>query len=145
MDTLRIYLAGPCRYEPDEGAAWRSKATEMLNQVAEWRGAAVDIINPLSYFSYAENNHKTHKQVKSFYMDKIKHCDLLLVNLSGTDTSPGTAMEVQFASDHDIQSIGFGNENIYPWLAEVDCQVVFQNLTEAINYIGDYYMGGTPQ
>lgn len=144
METLRIYLAGPCANEPDEGAAWRSKAKEMLAQVAEWRGCNVDVINPLDYFTYAEKNHKTQKQVKWYYMSRIDKCDLVLCNLNGTRSSPGTAQEVQHAWDQGIPVIGFGKEYVYPWIAEVDCQVVFPNMSEAINYIADYYIGGNP-
>lgn len=72
-------------------------------------------------------------------MDQILHSRIVLVNLNNTTTSPGTAQELQYAVDHDIQVIGFGTENVYPWL-KVDCQAIFTSMLQAIDYIADYYM-----
>lgn len=138
--ATKIYLAGACYNEPDEGRAWREKATEILKQVESWVDKNVVVINPTQYFSYSENKHKTHKQVKNFYMNKIRNCDLVLCNLNNSAASVGTGQEVQFAVDHHIPVIGFGTENVYPWIEEVDCDVVFSNMVEAIDYIRDYYL-----
>ena len=98
------------------------------------------IINPVAYFSYSENKHRSQKQVKSFFMNRITQCDLVIVNLDDSDASVGTGQEVQFAVDHNIPVIGFGTKNIYPWISEVDCQVVFDSMHEAVDYIRDYYL-----
>jgi nucleoside 2-deoxyribosyltransferase len=140
LNNIKIYLAGACHCESDEGKAWRDKAKSILKTAAEWANASVETINPLDYFSYSENKHKSNKQVKNFYMSKIKTCDLVLVNLKNSALSCGTCMEVQFAVDHEIPVIGFDNENAYPWVSEVDCDVIFNNLLEAVDYIRDYYM-----
>ena len=71
-------------------------------------------------------------------MDRILHSRLVLCNLTRTRTSPGTAQELQFAVDHDVPIIGFGTEEVYPWL-KVDCQCVFPTMLQAIDYIIDYY------
>ena len=138
--STKIYLAGACKKIPDEGAAWREQATVILNQAAEWKDSKVIVVNPLDYFTYAENKQKSHKQVKNFYLNQIRKSDVVLVNLSQTNSSPGTAQEVQFAVDNDIPVIGFGTSEVYPWISDVDCDVTFENITEAINYIRDYYM-----
>lgn len=138
--STKIYLAGACKNIPDEGAAWREQATVILNQAAEWKDSKVTVINPLDYFTYAENKQRSHKQVKNFYLNQIRKCDVILVNLSQTNSSPGTAQEVQFAVDNDIPVIGFGTSEVYPWISDVDCDVTFESITEAINYIRDYYM-----
>ena len=140
MNKIKCYLAGACKALEDEGLEWREKATKMLEQAAEWRDVKLKVINPVTFFSYAEHKHKTHKQVKSFYMNKIAKCDFVLVSLDDSDKSVGTGQELQFASDHHIPIIGFGTNNVYPWLAEVDCEVVFDSLMEAIDYIRDYYL-----
>ena len=139
-NRTKIYLAGACHCESDEGKEWRTKATQILKQAAEWADAKVEIINPLNYFSYSENKHKSHKQVKRFYLNEIKTCNVVLVNLKNSALSCGTCMEIQFAVDNMIPVIGFNNDNAYPWVAEVDCDVVFNNLLEAVDYIRDYYM-----
>lgn len=140
MNNIQIYLAGACYSEPDEGREWRDKAVTIIKQAAIWADSKVQVINPTNFFSYAEKKHKTNKQIKNFYMSKIKTCDVVLVNLKNSALSCGTCMEVQYAVDHQIPVIGFNNENAYPWVAEVDCDVVFNNLLEAVDYIRDYYM-----
>lgn len=140
MGKLRVYLAGSCRYATDEGRAWREQATKMLEQAAEWKNESVFAINPVDYFTYSETKHKTHKQVKNFYLNKIKGCDVVLCNLDGTNHSPGTAQELQYAVDHEIPIVGFGANDAYPWLVDVDCDVVFEKITEAVDYIRDYFM-----
>lgn len=138
-ETIKIYLAGACRHLEDEGAEWREKATNMLQQTAEWQDVKVKIINPLDYFSYNDSKPKTHKQVKALYMNKILNCTLVLVNLCDSDKSVGTGQELQFAKDHQKAVVGFGRENVYPWL-DVDCDATFDTLTEACDYIRDGFM-----
>jgi nucleoside 2-deoxyribosyltransferase len=137
---IMVYLAGACKNIPDEGREWRLKATRDLRYRGVNRNCDINIINPLYYFSYSENRHQSHKQVKMFYLDRIRHCDLVLVNLDDSDSSVGTGMEVQCAVDNNIPVIGFGTKNMYPWISEVDCQATFPRMEEAIEYIGEYYM-----
>ena len=140
MPTVKVYLAGSCFNEPDGGREWRKNATKLLTQAAEWCDSKCEVINPINYFSYDEHKHKTNKQVKRFFLNQIRRCDLVLVNLKNTASSCGTAQETQFAMDNNIPIIGFDDENSYPWISEVDCDVVFNNLIEAVDYIRDYYM-----
>lgn len=112
---------------------------KMLEQAAEWRGVRVQVVNPVDFFSYSEQKQKTHKQVKAFYMHQIRNCDFVLVNLNNTKASSGTAQEIQFAVDHHIPVIGFGTEEVYPWIGEVDCEVVFDSMLSAVDYCRDYY------
>lgn len=140
MEKLKIYLAGSCRDMPDEGAGWREEATNKLTKVAEWGNANIEIVNPVKYFTYANNNGSSAKQIKSYYMSRLKNCDLVLVNLKNTATSVGTGQECQFAVDNHIPIIAFNNSNSYPWIADVDADVVFESLNLAIDYIRDYYL-----
>lgn len=137
-ETIRIYLAGGCKNEKDEGMGWRQKAVQMFKTAVEDRGCVVKVINPVDYFSYNEAKHQSDSQVKNYYMDQILHSRLVLVNLTRSDVSCGTCMECQFAKDNNIPIIGFGTENVYPWLL-VDCQVTFPSMLQAIDYIADYY------
>lgn len=140
IDTLNIYLAGACRHVLDEGKEWREQIIERLVKIAEWSGVKIKVINPVEKFSYSSNKHKTQKQVKDYFLNKISKCDLVIVNCNDTADSCGTCMEVQFAVDHNIPCIGFGNKNMYEWVTEVDCQVVFDTMSEAVDYVRDYYM-----
>ena len=138
-NSLGIYLAGPCFNQKDEGRVWRNRAVGDLKWAAEITGTSINVINPLDFFSYADCKQQNDQQVKRFYLDQIKHCRLVLVNLDDTVTSPGTAQELQYAVDNNIQIIGFGTKDVYPWFL-VDCQVVFETMDQAIDYIIDYYM-----
>lgn len=139
MGAVGIYLAGACRDVEDGGTEWRAMASERLEKIAEWCGRNVRVVDPTKYFSYKVKKHRTDKQVKEFYLSKLAKCDIVLLNLDITKNSVGTGQECQFARDHGIPIIGFGTNDIYPWLT-VDCQVVFENMTLALDYIRDYYI-----
>lgn len=138
METVRIFLSGPVQYEPDKGMGWREKAEEIFTQVGDDRDVRIKVLNPTKFFSYDEAKHQSDTQVKEYYLDQIRHSRVVLCNLSNTKTSPGTAQELQFARDCHVQVIGFGTEEVYPWL-KVDCQAVFPSLLQAIDYILEYY------
>lgn len=140
METIRIYLAGGSANEPDEGRQWREKAVEIFKQASENSEYKIKAINPLDFFSYSEANHQSDSQVKNYYLDQILHSRLVLVNLNRSNLSCGTAQELQYAVDHNIQIIGFGDTDIYNWL-KVDCQAVFPSLLQAIDYIIEKYCG----
>lgn len=137
-ELIKIYLAGASYFEDDEGRSWREKAVQMFKTVTENRDCRVKVINPLDYFTYSEADHQSDSQVKRFYMDQINHSRLVLVNLDRTRTSPGTAQELQYAYDKEIPIIGFGTEEVYPWL-KVDCHVTFPSMLQAIDYIVEKY------
>lgn len=134
MSKISIYLAGASKHEADEGMGWREDVKNTWSN--KW--ANIHIINPLSYFRYSENWHQSDKQVKQYYLSRIKKCDIVLVNLNNSNTSCGTCQEIQYAVDCGIPVIGFGNEEVYNWLL-VDCQCVFDNVDEAMDYIVSYY------
>lgn len=140
MERFNIYLAGPCKYEPDEGKGWREKAAMIFNEHIESDEYRVVAIDPTKYFTYADRkDHETDKQIKEFYLDQIKHSRVVLANLDKTITSPGSAQELMFAVMNNVPVIGFGKDDVYPWLL-VDCQVVFPSMLQAIDYIKEYYI-----
>lgn len=141
MRELSIYLAGRVKGLDDEGKGWRKDIAEKLEAVAGWCDARVDVFDPTKYFSYSESKHHSNKQVKDYYFSRIRKCDLVVLNCDDTNYSIGTAQEVQFAVDNHIPVIGFGTKEMYPWIIEADCQVVFNSVHEAVDYIRDYYLG----
>ena len=139
QNYITVYLAGACFNEPDEGKEWRRRAVNAFRQIDKYDSLKSCVIDPTNYFSYSEPAHKTDKQVKAFYLSKIKECDILLINLNGSRFSVGSGQETQYAVCNHIPVIGFGRDNVYPWL-NVDCDVVFDTMEEAIVYIKNYYM-----
>lgn len=140
QNYVTVYLAGACFNEPDEGRGWRQDALNAFRKIDKYDELKSCVIDPTAYFSYSNPIHKTDKQVKAFYMSKIKGCDVILCNLNGSMFSVGTGQEIQFAVCNNIPVIGFGKEDVYPWLKNVDCDVVFDTLEEAVSYIKNYYM-----
>lgn len=140
MKAIKIYLAGRCKGLEDEGASWRQKITEMLKFCASMTGTRVKIFDPTKFFSYKEEKHKTQKQIKHYYFHRLRECDVVIVNCNDTNFSIGTAQEIQFAVDNNIPVVGFGTTEMYPWITEVDCQVVFDSIHECVDYIRDYYL-----
>jgi len=139
MGTIKIYLAGPVKYEDDGGRSWRSKAIEIFKHATDDKDVRIKVFDPTSFFTYDEASHQSDSQVKRYYMDQILHSRIVLVNLDHTNTSPGTAEELQYAVDNDIPVIGFSSDDeVYPWL-KVDCQCIFPSILQAIDYIVDYY------
>lgn len=140
MKPLKIYLAGRVKGLDDEGAGWREDITKQLEAIAEWNNKSVSIFDPTKYFSYSDKRHKTVKQIKDYYMYQVREADIVVVNVDDSDVSIGTAQEVQHAVDNNVPVIGWGTKNVYPWITEVDCQVVFDTMSEATDYIRDYYL-----
>lgn len=138
-EIFRIYLAGGCANEADEGRGWREKAVEIFKQASDKTEYNVKVINPLDFFSYSKPCHQSDYQVKDYYLDQILHSRLVLVNLNGSNRSCGSAQELQFARDHGIQIIGFGETDVYNWM-KIDCQATFPSLLQAIDYIIEKYL-----
>lgn len=139
MEKFQIYLAGGVLNEPDSGEGWRNKAALIFQDHIESENYRVVTFDPTKFFSYSDGEEHMDKQIKTFYFDQIKHSRVVMVNLNRSKFSVGTGMEVQYAADLGIPVIGFGEEDIYPWLL-VDCQVVFPSMLQAIDYIKEFYV-----
>lgn len=136
---LRIYLAGRCKGLDDGGKTWRKKITDRLKNLIDDHNNKVYIFDPTEYFDYNEKTYQSQKQIKDFYYYNLRNSDIMILNANDSAESIGTAMEVQFAVDNGIPVLAFGTENTYPWIVEVDAQVVFDTLEEVVDYVRDYY------
>lgn len=136
-----IYLAGACRGLEDLGTHWRLQAQELFDDFLDiFPEFKIRIYDPTEYFSRDGGDAISNKQIKNFYLHHaIKKSDLVLVNLNDTQYSVRTGQELQYAVDNNIPVIGFGKVNVYEWLPE-DCDVVFNTLKEAVDYIVDFYL-----
>ena len=136
MSKKYIYLAGPVKFEEDGGTGWRIEAYK-YSKDRDWM--SLKLFDPTQWFDYSyDEYHLSDRQVREYYFHAIKNSELVLVNLSGTDKSIGTGMEIQYAVDHDVPVIGFGTEDVYPWIMD-SCIVCFNTLDEALKYIEIYY------
>lgn len=141
MEIIKVYLAGPVQFEEDGGETWRKKAAQIISQATADKDVKVKVFDPTNFFTYDGATHQSDSQVKKYYMDQILHSRVVLVNLTRTNQSPGTAQELQYAVDHEIPIIGFydpSGEGVYNWL-KVDCQCTFTSLLQAVDYLIEYY------
>lgn len=140
MEELNVYLAGACRGLPDLGKTWRKECATTAKDFNDIFAGTykLNLYDPTEYFERDGSNSKSNRQVKNFYLKYLIHnCDVVLVNLNDTQYSCGTAQELQYAVDHEIPVIGFGKNNVFEWFP-VDCDVVFDTMDEALDYIIDY-------
>lgn len=140
MKELKIYLAGACKGLVDSGITWRINALEDFAAAERYLDhIRYKLYDPTEYFPRDGSKNMNSKQTKAFYTKYlISKCDLILVNLNDTENSVGTGQELQYAVDREIPIIGFGKKNVYEWLPD-DCDVVFETIEEAIDYIINFY------
>ena len=131
-----IFLSGPVKYESDGGHGWRDSVYRYASD-CDWY---LRVFDPTEYFDYSwsDDFQVSDKQIREYYFQAIKGATVVLVNLEGTNRSIGTGMEIQYAVDHDVPVIGFGLNNIYPWIKD-SCTVTFDDLDTALDYITAYY------
>lgn len=138
MELYQIYTSGATKHvDKEQSLNWRMEAKNFLeNNETKYK---IDVFVPETYFNYETLPPINNRQCQTHFIHRVKTSKLMLVNLDNSDRSVGTGMEVQCAVDHDIPVIGFGTENIYPWISD-DCHIVFDDLYKALVYIRDYYL-----
>lgn len=131
-----VFLSGPILNAEDAGRDWRLQVFEYAQDL-DW---GLKVFDPGGFFDYDWDfdYQKTDRQIREYYFQKIKKAEVVLVNLNGTDSSIGTGCEVTYASCHDVPVVGWGTDNVYPWVRDM-CTVVFDTLEEALGYLSMYY------
>lgn len=135
MKKLNVYLSGNVRNAEDDFQNWRDECFDYAQYYNN-----LNFIDPVKYFNYTNKQPKTSKQCLDLFMYVIEKSDVLLVNLDLSNSSIGTAMEIEHAFCKGVPVIGFGWDKLtwYNWVEE-RCSVVFENLEEAIIYISGTY------
>lgn len=136
MNKLNVYLSGATKHMSNEFQNWRYKC--LIRQENGFYD--LNFIDPISHFNYTNKQPKTEKQCLDLFMWLVEKSDILLCNLDHSESSIGTAMEVEHASCNNIPIIAFGKKETtwYNWIVE-RCSVVFDDLDEAVNYISITY------
>jgi nucleoside 2-deoxyribosyltransferase len=157
-EKVKIYLAGCEGYYinnfPDYKyyLDWRQEADFWLNNNSNDN---VTIINPCDYYDYKANYHKSEAEVRRFLLNKVRHSDIVLVNLDHIKDSAGTMNEIFVANELNIPVIGFyefSNKDTFlcdnryleePWIMDA-CHRIEDSestaLLDAMIYIRDYYL-----
>ena len=137
MKRLRIYTSGSEKNAPKGFTSWRHVLNSFINELYDDK---IKILDPMMHFNYSDKAPKTPRQCYNYFMWLINQCDVILVNLDRSDVSVGTFGEVQHGFDNRKPIIGFGTQpnTWYEWTAEL-CDIVFDSMEEAINYIVEQY------
>lgn len=141
----KIYLLGAVKeYENIEKAnKWRNEAKEYFSDYL----LDFECINPLDYYRYDRNFHKSESEVFKFCMRKVAEADVMLVNLEHFNKSSGSHDEVFKAWSIDKPVIGF-YESDKPLCTVIDewKQLQFDRIEtgedameKAMEYIRIYY------
>lgn len=135
---FRIYTSGATACDQLRSHEWRIGAKRIVEDMS-----GVKVFVPDDYYDYSSNRPKTVKECKSMFLFQVSISDIILVNLTNSSKSVGTGFEMQCAIDNGIPIIGFYDngvkEGIYEWTKE-SCDVIFDSVEEAMNYIMKYYI-----
>ena len=150
MSNKLVYLAGAMGcydHDDDYPYAWRRNAREYFEKYSDYYGKNIEIFNPVNYYNYRCKNQKTEREIMKFEFNRLKQCDVMLVNLKDLDKSIGTSDEILFAYLNHIPVIGFLEDetklnNIHPWKHDEQIDLIEVGeyaLKSAIQYISEFY------
>lgn len=144
MKELTIYEAGKMSgLGLQQMITWRIELTKELEDVAEIVGVKINAVNPVNYFNFVQKRHQTESEIMKFDLSKVKHSDIVVVNMDGLNTSIGTCIELYEAYKKEIPVLAFGSNELYeelhPW---IQCCITRHDETykDTVNYIKDFYM-----
>ena len=151
MERYEIYTAGAMEaYDgTDKASEWREKTERYFED--NFRN--VFIVNPVDFYSYGSNLHKTESEIFRYDLFRLKKAHVVLVNLDSIRKSIGTCIEVYEAYKSGIPVIGFiGDEldkeelikKIHPWIHECITRTETGTYAreKAIAHIENYYLTG---
>lgn len=145
-----VYLAGSCECESlASRSTWRSICEKWFEENSD----GFTVVNPVAYFDYSRNDHKSDTEVFRFFNRKVKESDVILVNLRNIRKSVGTICELAWAYEHNIPIIAFsGGENemededvqrqiFHSWVVEMcdRIEVGMNAMVNALEYIKVIY------
>lgn len=137
---MLVYLAGAMSaYDLDgcfeKAIEWRSYATNHFYHNYD----SVHTFDPCT--NYSTNKGYNSKGVVNQNLTYLKKSDIILINLEELDRSPGTLFEIYYAYMNNIPVIAFNSNYLYgiqPHITE-SITMKFENIAEAIDYIGSMY------
>lgn len=139
-----IYLSGGMSgLTMEEQNSWREKVESELKAYIKdtTDKSSIHIFNPVKYYNYFTDNHRSEKEVMEYDLNALKKSSLVLVNFN-SPKSIGTAMEIAIARDRGLPIIGIiGNSLIHPWLIE-SCTRLCTSVDELIEYVKEFYILG---
>ena len=140
METIKIYLSGSMAgISLEEQSKWRQKVMDAINHGYEHEKKVV-FFNPVNYYNYKEQHHKSEKEIMEFDLYNLRNSDLVIVNFNNV-WSIGTAMELMLAKEMHIPVIGWNpsGEELHPWLVECTTRLC-DDLRETVEHVVNFYL-----
>lgn len=142
MSEIKIYTAGAMKgLTFDEYYSWRKRLQWYLSN----GDTTYKFFHPPEFYNYEQNLHKSEREVKEFELNQLRQCDVMVVNLANIESSIGTHMELgyvnavnSFGGKH-IYVIGFGENEVHPWIEDS----LFRrekNVADTAEYIKGYFI-----
>lgn len=140
METCKIYLSGGMgSLSMEEQSRWRK---QIINEITINRHCEKKPIffNPVDYYNFKENRHKTEKEIVEFDLNAVRNSDLIIVNFNDPK-SIGTCAELAIAYDKHIPIIGINKDNLelHPWLTTFTTRMC-EDIKEAVEYTVDFFL-----
>lgn len=131
---MKVYLSGAIKnVDANISDTWREICETMLHDMN-----SIDVFNPSKHYNYNDHHPESERACRKLYMNNLKKCDVVLVNLDFSEVSCGTNYELGYANALGLPIVGFGTSHIYSWAKDV-CDVVLGDMIEAVEYIITHY------
>ena len=141
---IKLYTAGKMSGIPfEDQMKWRSEFEYTLRKFTD---EPLSFIHPPMYYNYEHLNHKTEAEIKEWELNKIRECDIVVVDLNDINTTVGTHIELGFINavnmlgGKHIYVVGIGDtKDIHPWidLSLLRCE---PDIESACRYITEYLL-----
>lgn len=142
--AIKIYTAGKMSgLTLEQQMQWRTELEYKLRKFSEVK---IEFIHPPLFYNYEKTYHKSEAEIKEWELNKIRECDIVVVNLDGIGSSVGTHFELGFINamnmfgNKHIYVIGIGDtKNLYSWI-ELSTLRIEPDVDSACQYINDYLL-----
>lgn len=142
--AFKIYTAGKMSgISFGQQMDWRNKVERELLKLTD---EPVKFIHPPLYFNYECDLHKTEAEIKTWELNQIRDCDIVVANLNGIDSTIGTHFELGFVDavntfgNKHIYVVGIGDgKNLHPWI-ELSMLRIEPTIEAACSYISEYLL-----
>ena len=144
MRELLIYEAGKMSgLSFSDMNEWRVDLKGRLLKTSDVKGLKVKVVNPVTYYNFEYPSHKSEKEIMLFDLNYVRKSDIVVVNISGLNSSIGTCIELYEAYSKNIPVLAFGSieeyQILHPWVKECITRVDW-NMSELVEYITDFYL-----
>ena len=142
--AYKIYTAGKMSgLTFSQQMKWRREVECQLRMFSD---KPLKFLHPPLYYNYETKLHKTEAEIKTWELNQIRDCDIVVVNLNEINSTVGTHFELGFIDamnmfgNKHIYVVGIGdNKNLHPWI-ELSMLRIEPTIKEACSFICNYLL-----